>query len=355
VAAAAAQLMMAATGASAAARGAVYERYARRTLLRRVLGGLRRATLVRSPRERARAAEARAAQLRGLHPVVETVRRALAGDPAAAREVTGGQAAVARARLRWCGARRAWPVEAAAAEAALGPVERQERLRRLALRWRRRAWASSRRWAGAALVEEVLEEDSWTAADRAAVAGRAADRVGRQGRLEAAARRCVAQAAARLGPAPRRRSGARRSRGGAGEAESARAAARRRAPADGGRDERRAAKAARRAAERRALEREEQRQPLLQPWYVQAVEAVMREASREAAEGEGIVVARPRGEKRARGEELQGLAVQGSRGRAAVGRCVGDTRVGADMTRSSVRQRVMPPVGSLRARAMVRG
>ena len=69
------------------------------------------------------------------------------------------------------------------------------------------------------------------------------------------------------------------------------------------------------------LEREEQRRPLLQPWYAQAVEAVLREASRAAAEGEGVVVARPRGEKRGRGEELQGLTVLrgsgGCRGRGA--------------------------------------
>ena len=50
-----------------------------------------------------------------------------------------------------------------------------------------------------------------------------------------------------------------------------------------------------------------------------------------------------------------GSEVHGSRGRAAVARRTGGGGQEAEMTRASVQQRVVPPVGSLRARAMVRG
>jgi len=64
---------------------------------------------------------------------------------------------------------------------------------------------------------------------------------------------------------------------------------------------------------------------------------------------------RPRGEKRGRGADQWGSEVHGSWGRAAVARCTGGGGHEAEMTRASVQQRVVPPVGSLRARAMVRG
>lgn len=359
MASAAAGLLAAAVGASAEARGRVIRAYAQRQLLRRVLGGLRRVTHDRSPRVRALVAEARASQLRLLHADVETAQRALAGEAGAQAVVPGGRAAVARAKALWQRSRRAWPVAEATA-GQVGSLRQQWRWRQLLLRWRLRAESSSR----AALAAEVLEEEAQTPAERALVAGRAAQRARRAARLVATARRAVTLSAAAQPPAPRRRrqrAGGREGgapsdaapEGAAGAAgvgaralRAALARAAKRPSARATAAGRRAAKAARREVEAAAVERAERAAPLAEPAYVAAVTewAQPRPAwSAAAEEADQLVVLAPARAPREGPGPVRGRDVRGSRGRAMQAAIRAGPYARGEGTRSSVGQRVVPP------------
>jgi hypothetical protein len=343
VASAAASLLAAAVGASAGARREVIARHVDHQLLRRVLGGLRRATMERSPRVRALAAEARAAQLRVLHADAAVARSALAGHADAQAAVPGGSAAVARARMLWRRARRSWPAEEATAE-EVGSLRQQWRWRQLLLRW----WQRSERSSAAALVEEVLDQDAQTPEERVAVAARPGERARRADKLHAAARRSAAMAAAAQPPAPRkRRGGAARAGGtaGAGQSRAAAPEGGKRPAARAGREERRAAKEARRAAEARAVERAERLEPPQEPgflWGIMALASVARPAWSAAAVDEDMLVVLPpvtaaAAEGQRRAAPLRGRDIRGSRGVAA------SNAARDESTLSSTGQRVVPP------------